>query len=148
MMGHMRLCSHFRQPAIEEVAQGEYQNWLRGPFHQPSGGRSQRNANGKQRAQRLACFLTPAGPQDDRRRYVWDGRMQRLGYNPYTANTYYRMVDIDGQTSPMGLLWGMYGDVEGLQLLWPGSAVARHRTTGRMLAEDASTAFRYRCFKV
>jgi Glycosyltransferase family 87 len=26
---------------------------------------------------------TPAGPDDDIHRYVWDGRVQRLGYNPY-----------------------------------------------------------------
>jgi alpha-1,6-mannosyltransferase len=25
----------------------------------------------------------PAGPDDDIHRYVWDGRLQRLGYNPY-----------------------------------------------------------------
>jgi alpha-1,6-mannosyltransferase len=25
----------------------------------------------------------PSGPDDDIHRYVWDGRMQRLGYNPY-----------------------------------------------------------------
>lgn len=25
----------------------------------------------------------PAGPDDDIRRYLWDGRVQRLGYNPY-----------------------------------------------------------------
>ncbi len=25
----------------------------------------------------------PSGPDDDIRRYVWDGRVQRLGYNPY-----------------------------------------------------------------
>jgi hypothetical protein len=31
-----------------------------------------------------AAFLTiPTGSDDDVRRYVWDGRMQRLGYNPY-----------------------------------------------------------------
>ena len=30
------------------------------------------------------AFLTiPTGSDDDVRRYVWDGRMQRLGYNPY-----------------------------------------------------------------
>jgi alpha-1,6-mannosyltransferase len=28
-------------------------------------------------------LLTPPGPDDDIRRYVWDGRIQRLGYNPY-----------------------------------------------------------------
>src|SRR4029077_16121698 len=25
----------------------------------------------------------PAGPDDDIHRYVWDGRLQKLGYNPY-----------------------------------------------------------------
>ena len=25
----------------------------------------------------------PAGPDDDIHRYVWDGRLERLGYNPY-----------------------------------------------------------------
>ena len=31
-----------------------------------------------------AAFLAiPTGSDDDVRRYVWDGRMQRLGYNPY-----------------------------------------------------------------
>jgi hypothetical protein len=34
---------------------------------------------------RIPFFLIPAGPQDDLHRYVWDGRVQRLGYNPYTA---------------------------------------------------------------
>ena len=34
---------------------------------------------------RVPFFLIPAGPQDDLHRYVWDGRVQRLGYNPYTA---------------------------------------------------------------
>src|SRR5215469_3457349 len=30
------------------------------------------------------AFLTiPTGSDDDVRRYVWDGRLQRLGYNPY-----------------------------------------------------------------
>ncbi len=28
-------------------------------------------------------LLTPAGTDDDVHRYVWDGRVQRLGYNPY-----------------------------------------------------------------
>jgi alpha-1,6-mannosyltransferase len=28
-------------------------------------------------------LLKPAGPDDDVHRYVWDGRVQRLGYNPY-----------------------------------------------------------------
>ena len=30
-------------------------------------------------------LLMPPTSQDDIHRYVWDGRMQRLGYNPYTA---------------------------------------------------------------
>lgn len=30
-------------------------------------------------------LLAPAGPDDDIHRYLWDGRLQRLGYNPYTA---------------------------------------------------------------
>jgi hypothetical protein len=34
---------------------------------------------------RVPFFLIPAGPRDDLHRYVWDGRVQRLGYNPYTA---------------------------------------------------------------
>jgi hypothetical protein len=34
---------------------------------------------------RIPFFLIPAGPRDDLHRYVWDGRVQRLGYNPYTA---------------------------------------------------------------
>lgn len=29
-------------------------------------------------------LLEPPGPDDDIHRYVWDGRVQRLGYNPYT----------------------------------------------------------------
>lgn len=29
-------------------------------------------------------LVRPAGPDDDVRRYLWDGRVQRLGYNPYT----------------------------------------------------------------
>lgn len=32
---------------------------------------------------RLPFLLMPPGPDDDVHRYVWDGRMQRLGYNPY-----------------------------------------------------------------
>jgi hypothetical protein len=32
---------------------------------------------------RVPYFLTPVGALDDLHRYVWDGRMQRLGYNPY-----------------------------------------------------------------
>jgi hypothetical protein len=31
----------------------------------------------------LAFLLTPPGSDDDIHRYVWDGRVQRLGYNPY-----------------------------------------------------------------
>jgi alpha-1,6-mannosyltransferase len=31
----------------------------------------------------LSFLLAPSGPDDDIHRYVWDGRMQRLGYNPY-----------------------------------------------------------------
>jgi hypothetical protein len=34
---------------------------------------------------RIPFLLTPPGPKDDVLRYVWDGRLQRLGYNPYTA---------------------------------------------------------------
>ena len=30
-----------------------------------------------------AFLRLPAGPDDDIHRYVWDGRLQRLGYNPY-----------------------------------------------------------------
>jgi glycosyl transferase family 87 len=33
----------------------------------------------------LPFLLTPPGSDDDVHRYVWDGRMQRLGYNPYTV---------------------------------------------------------------
>jgi alpha-1,6-mannosyltransferase len=36
-------------------------------------------------AWRVPFLLAPPGPQDDVLRYVWDGRVQRLGYNPYTA---------------------------------------------------------------
>jgi alpha-1,6-mannosyltransferase len=32
---------------------------------------------------RVPYLLTPVGALDDLHRYVWDGRMQRLGYNPY-----------------------------------------------------------------
>jgi alpha-1,6-mannosyltransferase len=32
----------------------------------------------------LPFLLTPPGSDDDIHRYVWDGRVQRLGYNPYT----------------------------------------------------------------
>jgi len=31
----------------------------------------------------LPFLLMPPGPDDDVHRYVWDGRVQRLGYNPY-----------------------------------------------------------------
>ena len=31
----------------------------------------------------FAFLLVPPGSDDDIHRYVWDGRMQRLGYNPY-----------------------------------------------------------------
>lgn len=31
----------------------------------------------------LEFLRVPAGPDDDIHRYVWDGRLQRLGYNPY-----------------------------------------------------------------
>ncbi len=31
----------------------------------------------------LLFLLMPPGPDDDIHRYVWDGRVQRLGYNPY-----------------------------------------------------------------
>jgi hypothetical protein len=31
----------------------------------------------------LQFLRLPPGPDDDIRRYVWDGRLQRLGYNPY-----------------------------------------------------------------
>jgi hypothetical protein len=36
-------------------------------------------------AWRVPFLLVRPGPQDDVLRYVWDGRVQRLGYNPYTA---------------------------------------------------------------
>lgn len=32
---------------------------------------------------RIPFLMMPLGPDDDIRRYIWDGRMQRLGYNPY-----------------------------------------------------------------
>jgi len=32
---------------------------------------------------RLPFLWMPPGPDDDIHRYVWDGRVQRLGYNPY-----------------------------------------------------------------
>src|ERR1700731_1140160 len=31
----------------------------------------------------VAFLRVPAGADDDIHRYVWDGRLQRLGYNPY-----------------------------------------------------------------
>jgi hypothetical protein len=31
----------------------------------------------------IPFLLQPPGPDDDIHRYVWDGRVQRLGYNPY-----------------------------------------------------------------
>jgi alpha-1,6-mannosyltransferase len=31
----------------------------------------------------VAFLRVPSGPDDDIHRYVWDGRLQRLGYNPY-----------------------------------------------------------------
>jgi alpha-1,6-mannosyltransferase len=31
----------------------------------------------------LAFLVVPPGPDDDIHRYLWDGRVQRLGYNPY-----------------------------------------------------------------
>jgi alpha-1,6-mannosyltransferase len=31
----------------------------------------------------IAFLRVPAGADDDSHRYVWDGRLQRLGYNPY-----------------------------------------------------------------
>jgi hypothetical protein len=31
----------------------------------------------------VAFLRMPSGPDDDIHRYVWDGRLQRLGYNPY-----------------------------------------------------------------
>jgi alpha-1,6-mannosyltransferase len=33
----------------------------------------------------VAFLRVPSGPDDDIHRYVWDGRLQRLGYNPYIA---------------------------------------------------------------
>jgi len=33
----------------------------------------------------IAFLQVPAGADDDIHRYVWDGRVQRLGYNPYIA---------------------------------------------------------------
>src|SRR6202042_1225019 len=31
----------------------------------------------------IELLRVPAGADDDIHRYVWDGRLQRLGYNPY-----------------------------------------------------------------
>ena len=36
-------------------------------------------------AWQVPFFLVTPGPQDDVLRYLWDGRLQKLGYNPYTA---------------------------------------------------------------
>jgi alpha-1,6-mannosyltransferase len=33
----------------------------------------------------IAFLSTPPGPDDDIHRYLWDGRLQRLGYNPYVV---------------------------------------------------------------
>jgi alpha-1,6-mannosyltransferase len=33
----------------------------------------------------IAFLAIPTGSDDDVRRYVWDGRLQRLGYNPYVV---------------------------------------------------------------
>jgi alpha-1,6-mannosyltransferase len=33
----------------------------------------------------ISFLVIPTGSDDDVRRYVWDGRLQRLGYNPYTV---------------------------------------------------------------
>jgi hypothetical protein len=33
----------------------------------------------------LPFLLTPPGSDDDIHRYLWDGRVQRLGYNPYVV---------------------------------------------------------------
>jgi alpha-1,6-mannosyltransferase len=33
----------------------------------------------------IPFLLAPAGADDDVRRYLWDGRVQRLGYNPYVV---------------------------------------------------------------
>ena len=32
---------------------------------------------------RVPFLITPLGPDDDIARYIWDGRVQRLGYDPY-----------------------------------------------------------------
>jgi hypothetical protein len=34
---------------------------------------------------RLQFLRMPSGPDDDIHRYVWDGRLERLGYNPYAV---------------------------------------------------------------
>ena len=34
---------------------------------------------------RIPFLMTPLGPDDDIARYVWDGRVQRYGYNPYSV---------------------------------------------------------------
>jgi len=34
---------------------------------------------------RIVPALAPVGPDSDMVRYLWDGRVQRLGYNPYTV---------------------------------------------------------------
>lgn len=34
---------------------------------------------------RVPFLMTPLGPDDDIARYIWDGRVQRFGYNPYTV---------------------------------------------------------------
>ncbi|MGB2900273.1 MAG: hypothetical protein WBB89_13470 [Candidatus Acidiferrum sp.] len=34
---------------------------------------------------RIPFVMVPPGPDDDIHRYLWDGRVQRLGYNPYSV---------------------------------------------------------------
>jgi hypothetical protein len=34
---------------------------------------------------RISFLMMPLGPDDDIHRYIWDGRVQRLGYNPYNV---------------------------------------------------------------
>jgi hypothetical protein len=34
---------------------------------------------------RIPLVMMPPGPDDDVHRYLWDGRVQRLGYNPYSV---------------------------------------------------------------
>ena len=34
---------------------------------------------------RIPFLMMPPGPDDDIHRYLWDGRVQRLGYNPYNV---------------------------------------------------------------